>query len=410
MNVTDVKTIAYDMIKSSTVHGLPRIWQSKNRAICFVWTICSIMCYGFFSYFTIMYIISYFKYEVYTTINLISETPTLFPTITICNYNSKTNLYKLNETILKSRFGGADIDLTNFETIYNAQLGQCFRFNSFNDSSEAKRVHFSGKYEGLELELFSGLKDTKPTLSAGYGFRIFIHNKSDNLDKINKGVDVSPGFQTSIVLDRIFYQKLSRPYDDCFIDLETTNYYMPELIEKILSEKQSYQQETCFEYCRMHMLNERCNCTILLDNIYECTNANFNKSCQDEINHNFYSGLFKECLKYCPLECNTQEFKLRTSILEYPHLSRMDSLKNNEIAKSILNKYNITMDDFRKRLLSLCVYYDELKYTVYSKEPYMDFSNLMSYIGGLTGVFLGASFLTFVEVIEFLLKLFIIEK
>ena len=91
-------------------------------------------------------------------------------------------------------------------------------------------------------------------------------------------------------------------------------------------------------------------------------------------------------MQTCPLECNTQEFKLAISFLDYPHLSKLDSFVNNPIIKSKYpNNTEITVEKLKKSLVSVCIYYDENKYTVISKEPKMTFSGLMGIFSGCYG-------------------------
>ena len=54
------------------------------------------------------------------------------------------------------------------------------------------------------------------------------------------------------------------------------------------------------------------------------------------------------------------------------------------------------------------VYYDHLAYTQISKEAKLETVDLVSGIGGLLGLFLGMSFLSFAEFIEMFIEILII--
>lgn len=58
--------------------------------------------------------------------------------------------------------------------------------------------------------------------------------------------------------------------------------------------------------------------------------------------------------------------------------------------------------------LELTVYFPELKYTVVSENPKTEFFSLISNIGGLLGLFIGTSFMSFVEIIEILFEIIFI--
>ena len=78
-----------------------------------------------------------------------------------------------------------------------------------------------GKFNGLILELFLGALDNPNDLSPGYGFHVFVNNHTQTMSRILKGVDVSPGYQTNLMIQRVFNEKLSLPYDNCFESIET---------------------------------------------------------------------------------------------------------------------------------------------------------------------------------------------
>ena len=62
-------------------------------------------------------------------------------------------------------------------------------------------------------------------------------------------------------------------------------------------------------------------------------------------------------------------------------------------------------DLISKSVLSLNVYYDKLAYTQISKNSKLEIVDLVAGIGGLLGLFLGMSFLSFVELIEMMLEI-----
>ena len=64
------------------------------------------------------------------------------------------------------------------------------------------------------------------------------------------------------------------------------------------------------------------------------------------------------------------------------------------------------MDTLKQSVLSIYVYYDDLKYTIIRKSPKFEWLDLISNIGGIMGIFLGTSFLSFVEIIDILVIIF----
>ena len=84
----------------------------------------------------------------------------------------------------------------------------------------------------------------------------------------------------------------------------------------------------------------------------------------------------KKCKEYCPLECDT--------------------------IKYIGSEVSFKTD---KSLSYLRIFYEELKYTRYSEIPKTEPFDFISSIGGILGLFIGCSFVTFFELAEVLLEI-----
>jgi hypothetical protein len=76
----------------------------------------------------------------------------------------------------------------------------------------------------------------------------------------------------------------------------------------------------------------------------------------------------------------------------------------NPIITSKFQNETLTYDLISKSVLSLNVYYDQLSYTQISKDAKVELVDLVSSIGGLLGLFLGMSFLSFAEIVEMILE------
>ena len=67
-----------------------------------------------------------------------------------------------------------------------------------------------------------------------------------------------------------------------------------------------------------------------------------------------------------------------------------------------------TYEEVHKHFVVLCVYLQDMKYTLISQEPKTELFTLIAYIGGILGVFLGISFLSFIEIFEIFYEIFLI--
>ena len=117
---------------------------------------------GVTSYACIQSILSYFNYEVITTIRSIHEMPTLYPKITFCNVNSLTSKYvfdimdkynfnnynfiysfanltieekkslghHLDDILLSCEFNSQPCNTSDFSCSFDINYGNCFTFNT----------------------------------------------------------------------------------------------------------------------------------------------------------------------------------------------------------------------------------------------------------------------------------------
>jgi len=108
------------------------------------------------------------------------------------------------------------------------------------------------------------------------------------------------------------------------------------------------------------------------------------------------------------LECNSISYKLTTSFSSFPSKSYADSLKTHPIITSKFLNETLTYESIKQSVLSLNIYYDQLAFTQISKEAKFEIVDLISAFGGLLGLFLGMSFLSFVEIVEIILETFVI--
>ena len=73
------------------------------------------------------------------------------------------------------------------------------------------------------------------------------------------------------------------------------------------------------------------------------------------------------------------------------------------------NGTNITLEDLRASVVAFSVYYSDFKYTFIQQLPKMQIVDAVSNFGGLLGLFVGVSFLSFIELIECLIQIVLIS-
>ena len=108
----------------------------------------------------------------------------------------------------------------------------------------------------------------------------------------------------------------------------------------------------------------------------------------------------------CPLECNSVKYELSTSFGEYPGKEYANNLVKNTVLNTILSNYSY--EELKEKILAVNFYYSELRYTEITQTEQTSIMDLVCGIGGLLGLFVGASLLSLVELIEAFLALYLV--
>ena len=113
---------------------------------------------------------------------------------------------------------------------------------------------------------------------------------------------------------------------------------------------------------------------------------------------------FEKCPEYCPLECDSMNYIINSYNEQFPLTGNISA-----ISKADVGLYNFsTYEEVNKHFIVLYIYYNQLSYKFISQNPKTEMFNFISNIGGLLGVFLGISFLSFIEIFEIIYEIIII--
>jgi len=404
--IKKIKQKISSILEVSSFHGLPNIVRAKKAIIIIMWIIVTFLstCAG--AYFIIDDIIDFFKYNTVTTLQEVCEQQSQFPTISICGYPSLN--MSIDKLFLRVRFDR--IDETNlskiFEEFNDNVYGKCFRYNSgrnlYNETYDFLNATKSGKPNNLKMNFFLDIPD-----SYDYSeILFFIHNHSSlPYDMDNGGYYLKAGSWNYFEIEREFYSFLGEPYNDCLKDISSFTLNKT-LIDFIIKSNRIYSQDYCYNLCSyLYALEEsNCSCNSNLTNFdIDCLRINMDifesqtKKCISAYLKDFRKqSQYEKCPQYCPLECDSMNYIINTYNEQLPVTGNI-SLR----AKSDVGLFNFsTYEEVNKHFIVLYIYYKNLNYKFISQNPKTEMFNFISNIGGLLGVFLGISFLSFIEIFE----------
>jgi len=367
-----LKNKSKTFLSSSTFHGVSRIISSEKPIQKLFWVTIIFSMYAYFSASVAKNVLEFLKYPVVTNINTVYENDAAFPAVTICN-----------GIPLECSFNAQRCHPSNFLPRNNI----CYAFNSGLNYSlfpvKILKSTIPGVRNGLSLTL---------NIIQGNYISVMVYNQSAD-PNLDKALRVAKGIELDLVLKRVLSSKLSEPYSNC----KKEYIFEPKPLDILNQNSYSYYQSECFYLCQVQHEMEICNQTTEFNSNFQFyfTNKGFffkfynqqqklcyqkDPSLLDSVTAKFQNlGANTICEKQCPIECDSISYSLD---------------KNANFINRSYSQVNI--------------YYEDFFYTSITEEPKTSFDSLIGTIGGLLGLFLGASLTSFFELIDLTFSLFLV--
>jgi hypothetical protein len=331
----------------------------------------------------------YYEYDVITKVVRVNEDNFTFPAVTICKNSSVKKHHFKNKTLIKEEivtdlsmknfigdvyFQEKEKNLTDQLEFFKVPIPQeliCTRFNGASNQNSDKVFFKVDDYNQLivfiidhiyiknisenEYFLYELSKNT---------FRVFVEDNF--LNSFNgKSLYMKENIKNFLSIVKLeTEEKLDEPYNKC----------------KKSTDNKPYRKANCLGKCMYGKVATKYNCTydglFKIDNLKECKNLS-----QSDTSQMQNEGQ-KDCPEKCPAECESVKFSSQVTETE---------LKiNNQ------TYFGFFVSDF-----------SSLKITQIPKTT--PFSFISADIGGALGLFMGISFLNFIEMFEFILDIFLIS-
>ena len=408
---TKTKQKITELLSSSTSHGLPNIVKAKNLHTKITWSIFFIISTGVGLYYVIDSILDYLKFQTITNIKVTREKQSQFPTVSFCGDPSFNNL-TLDQIVLSTRFEGVyEKNLSKiFEEFNDTVYGKCFRYNSvkniFGEKVDIINTTVYGKPNNLRIGFNLNTQDELREIL------IQIHNHtSPPKDLEQGGYWLKTGSVNYFEVERVFYERLPEPYNDCLKDVDSFRLNKT-IINNMKHSKKSYFQNECFQFCShlFALQDSNCSCKAKLENFeYNCltspNDALFNsevKICVANYLKTFrIKEQFEKCQQFCPEECDSMNYVIYNYYESFPNNGTLSSRLRKSMDLQLFETYEV----LHKHYIRLYIYYKDLKSTLNSENPKTELFNLISSIGGILGLFLGISFLSFIEIFEIIFEI-----
>uniref|UniRef100_H0XW12 Acid sensing ion channel subunit family member 4 n=1 Tax=Otolemur garnettii TaxID=30611 RepID=H0XW12_OTOGA len=314
--------------------------------------------------------------------------------------------HQLADMLKSCNFSGHHCSASNFSVVYT-RYGKCYTFNADPQSSLPSRA--GGMGSGLEImldiqqeEYLPIWRETNET-SFEAGIRVQIHSQEEPPYIHQLGFGVSPGFQTFVSCQEQRLTYLPQPWGNCRAETE--------LKEPELQGYSAYSVSACRLRCEKEAVLQRCHCrmvhmpgneTICPPNIYiECADHTLARgpSCPPALLP----------LQLVPLCCRLPGWGLRGPLF-LPYTLQPDALwernlhgqPNRGSARYLARKYNRNETYIRENFLVLDVFFEALTSEAVEQRAAYGLSALLGDLGGQMGLFIGASILTLLEILDYI--------
>uniref|UniRef100_A0A8B9GTD1 Acid sensing ion channel subunit family member 4 n=1 Tax=Astyanax mexicanus TaxID=7994 RepID=A0A8B9GTD1_ASTMX len=413
---------------SCSLHGINHIFVSGRLGVRqTLWALAFLASLALFLYQAAKCAISYLEHPHVTALNEEATPEMVFPAVTICNINrfrfsaltdadiyhlanltglppknkdghKPTDLeypapdmqdifnrtgHQLDEMLKSCNFSGQNCSAEDFSVVYT-RYGKCYTFNG--NKTTSRKTKQGGMGNGLEImldiqqdEYLPIWRETNET-SLEAGIRVQIHSQDEPPYIHQLGFGVSPGFQTFVSCQEQRLTYLPQPWGNCRSSTE-----------QLIPGYDTYSISACRLHCETQAVQQECQCRMVhMPGTDDICPPNKIK-CVDRA----LALLQKSSGDSCPCEtpCNLTRYGKELSMVKIPSKGS---------ARYLSRKYHKSEDYIRDNFLVLDIFFEALNYETIEQKKAYDVAGLLGDIGGQMGLFIGASILTVLEILDYI--------
>ncbi|XP_053398542.1 acid-sensing ion channel 2-like isoform X2 [Mercenaria mercenaria] len=286
---------------------------------------------------------------------------------------------KLDDFILTCSWKGLPLNCSEYFIGRLAENGLCY--TTTEGSFETSVV---GDRYGLEIVLWSGQDIAIGAGDENYGTKVLVHESTDEPNMESASI-IGPGVMhyipvTAHVFDYLPYPVAAFGGQYCIDTTADTELHS------------HYSITGCYRECRQKFILEHCGCVSHVDKDYkggkECSAYEI-MDCYQPTLVSFMSQV-EQC--HCATPCHITKYQTRLSSTFLPDSAYKTVQKKIQI--------NDPIETLRENLIILKLFYESKEVTYIEQVLEFTFEDLWASFGGYLGIAVGASLLTFVEILD----------
>ncbi|XP_077989317.1 epithelial sodium channel subunit beta-like [Glandiceps talaboti] len=308
--------------------------------------------------------------------------------------------HQKTDFIQECTFDGRMCSESDFVHVLNGKYGNCFSFNTGHNNTNMMRATSPGASHGLQLTLFIEENEYLLGVTESTGAVVFAHPHSVVPFPEEQGIEVPPGFMSALGVQMKQMNRLGGMYGECTNGDDIDIWY----------DGYGYSAEACVNTCYQRSLIGECDCfDATKPNKYEslpvCDNSTNGLECQAAFKKKFIETNIVGCEPRCPQPCLDETYSTMLSMSKWPSDTYYDEVLTRLSRRSFKIDEKDSAEATRRNLIRLKVYYTDFNFESITERPALDGVALLSNLGGLMGLYIGASVISLFEFIEFLVAI-----
>ncbi|CAF1258397.1 unnamed protein product [Rotaria sordida] len=369
------------------------------------------------------------------TLNLTNTTDTTNFTFAQSLYINDFLVYKLNQgeslndlffplesMMMDCVYNKISCYATNFTSFISSAYGLCYTFNAKLKDSFNTRVRNSSENGGtgvLQTHFYVHQHQYVPYLSYATEMVALVHDNVQFPYIEMAGMYLAPGRHHKFSYSKKMNIFLPAPCTTCN---DKPNMGMQIMFDQYKGADYAYTQFQCYTVCLQAYIYQKCGCghpfrwairSVVLPGTDKAINISF---C--DIKNPCYIEAAAELMNtrsiwttYCPdctEECSTSDFLIKSSSLLAPPQFLMNDIKRFVESSKIplpANWSTSWVSEIQSNYVSLEVVYETSRTEIYTEEATLSPVDVLSNVGGQTGLWIGISFLSLIEIAEVIYRL-----
>ncbi|XP_077992375.1 epithelial sodium channel subunit alpha-like [Glandiceps talaboti] len=325
----------------------------------------------------------------------------VYDTVASLNYSDRMLLgHEINDMLIDCTWKGYPCGPSNFTRFYNYMYGNCYTFNS-GDSGSLVQTNKPGPLYGLSLKLYVEQDEYIHSIRESAGIRVLIHSQDVMPFPEDNGFSISPGQETNVGIRKLSISRQPYPYGECK-DTETGINIFTEFFGV------DYSQQACEKDCYLQHVIDQCGCVDYRFNYHNTYNVcrhgdATHATCIDRTEDDYNSGKLTPCSNFCTESCTETSYRTRVTSSLWPNKNYKPQIiqEVKQISSSLNTMVGMDSSFAENNLCKLNIYYEEFNFEAITESPKYEEEDLLSDLGGQLGLWIGMSFISVFEFLEF---------